>query len=76
MKHNKFAFMALTSLALVACDMEEVVPQGGTLLATQVQETNLAAPSRAEATFSGMFTKLGQPLSVFGSNRPDDYGLS
>lgn len=75
MKHNKFAFMALTSLALVACDMEEVVPQGGTLLATQVQETNLAAPSRAEATFSGMFTKLGQPLSVFGSNRPDDYGF-
>ena len=75
MKHNKFAFMALASLALVACDMEEVVPQGGTLLATQVQETNLAAPSRAEATFSGMFTKLGQPLSVFGSNRPDDYGF-
>ena len=75
MKHNKFAFMALASLALAACDMEEVVPQGGTLLATQVQETNLAAPSRAEATFSGMFTKLGQPLSVFGSNRPDDYGF-
>ena len=75
MKHNKFAFMALASLAFAACDMEEVVPQGGTLLATQVQETNLAAPSRAEATFSGMFTKLGQPLSVFGSNRPDDYGF-
>ena len=75
MKYNKFAFMALASLALAACDMEEVVPQGGTLLATQVQETNLAAPSRAEATFSGMFTKLGQPLSVFGSNRPDDYGF-
>ena len=75
MKHNKFAFMALASLALAACDMEDVVPQGGTLLATQVQETNLAAPSRAEATFSGMFTKLGQPLSVFGSNRPDDYGF-
>lgn len=75
MKHNKFAFMALASLALAACDMEDVVPQGGTLLATQVQETNLAAPSRAEATFSGMFTKLGQPLSVFGTNRPDDYGF-
>ena len=75
MKHNKFAFMALASLAFAACDMEEVVPQGGTLLATQVQETNLAAPSRAEATFSGMFTKLGQPLSVFGTNRPDDYGF-
>ena len=75
MKLDKFAYLALASLAFAACDMEDIVPQGGTLLATQVQETNLAAPSRAEATFSGMFTKLGQPLSVFGSNRPDDFGF-
>ena len=77
MKHNKFAFIALASLALAACDMEDVVPQGGTLLATQVQETNLAAPSRAEATFSGMFTLLGEPLSIsFSSSRPDNFGLA
>lgn len=76
MKINKFAYLALASLAVAACDMEDVVPQGGTLLATQVQETNLAAPSRAEATFSGMFTKLGQPLSVSPSaGRPDDWGF-
>lgn len=76
MKHNKFAFIALASLALAACDMEDVVPQGGTLLATQVQETNLAAPSRAEATFSGMFTLLGEPLSIsFSSSRPDNFGF-
>ena len=76
MKLNKFAYLALASLTFAACEMEDIVPQGGTLLATQVQETNLAAPSRAEATFSGMFTKLGQPLSVYGgSNRPDDFGF-
>ena len=75
MKLNKYTFLALASLAFAACDMEDVKPEGGTLLATQVQETNILAPSRAEATFSGMFTKLGEPLSVFGSNRPDDFGF-
>ena len=75
MKLNKYTFLALASLAFAACDMEDVKPEGGTLLATQVQETNLLAPSRAEATFSGMFTKLGEPLSVFGSDRPDDFGF-
>ena len=74
MKLNKFAYLALASLAFAACDMEDVVPQGGTLLATQVQETNLAAPSRAEASFSGMFTRLGQPSTVL-SGRPDDWGF-
>lgn len=74
MKLNKFAYLALASLAFAACDMEDVVPQGGTLLATQVQETYLAAPSRAEASFSGMFTRLGSPSTVL-SGRPDDWGF-
>lgn len=74
MKLNKLAFTALASLAFAACDMEDVQPQGGTLLATQVQETNLAAPERAEASFSGMFTKLGAPSTVF-SSRPDDWSF-
>ena len=76
MKLNKYTFLALASLAFAACDMEDVKPEGGTLLATQVQETNVLAPTRAEATFSGMFTKLGEPLSIFGSSgRPDDFGF-
>ena len=74
MKLNKFAYLALASLAFAACDMEDVVPQGGTLLATQVQETYLAAPTRVEAPFSGMFTKLGTPCTVL-SSRPDDWGF-
>lgn len=74
MKLNKLAFLTLASLAFAACDMDEVVPQGGSLLATQVQETYVEAPSRAEASFSGMFTKLGQPCTVL-SSRPDDWGF-
>ena len=74
MKLNKFAYLALAATAFAACDMEDVVPQGGTLLATQVQETYTAAPQRAEAPFSGMFTKLGAPTTVL-SSRPDDWGF-
>ena len=74
MKLNKFAYLALAATAFAACDMEDVVPQGGTLLATQVQETYTAAPQRAEAPFSGMFTQLGAPTTVL-SSRPDDWGF-
>ena len=55
--------------------MDELAPQSGTALAEQVKETNIVAPSRSEATFNGMFTKIGAPESVFGSGRPDDWGM-
>ena len=74
MKLNKFAYLALASMAFAACDMEDIVPEGGTLLATQVQETYTAAPQRAEAPFSGMFSQLGAPSTVY-SSRPDDWGF-
>lgn len=74
MKLNKIAYLALATLAFAACSMDDVVPQGGTLLASQVQEIKTAVPERAEASFSGMFTKLGEPNSVF-SDRPDDFGF-
>ena len=32
-------------------------------------------PSRADASFNGMFTKLGAPGSVTGGTRPDDFGF-
>ena len=77
MKLNRYIAMTLAGATLLACsDIDEMVPQGGTLLATQVQETNNAAPSRVEAQFSGMYSKLGEPLAIFGSSgRPDDYGF-
>jgi len=77
MKLNRYIAMTLAGATLFACsDIDEMVPQGGTLLETQVQETNNAAPSRVEAQFSGMYSKLGEPLAIFGSSgRPDDYGF-
>ena len=55
--------------------MDELLPQGGIALSQQLQETNKIIPSRADASFNGMFTKLGAPGSTLGSTRPDDYGF-
>ena len=72
MKLNKILFVFALGLAFAACNkMDEVVPEGGTLLATQVQETNLIAPSRASASFNGMLTNIGKPRKMY--NNPDDW---
>lgn len=66
------------AVAFASCTkMEDIVPQGGTMLASQLQATTSAVPARGEASFSGMFTKLGDPLSFgrFSSSRPDDFGF-
>lgn len=76
MKLNRYIAMALAGFSFLACsDIDEMVPQGGTLLDTQVQETNVAVPSRVDAQFAGMYTKLGVPGSVWGPDRPDDFGF-
>lgn len=62
-------------LAASCSRMNELEPQGGTVTAAQVQNTNTMIPSRADASFNGMFTKLGAPGSVFGGTRPDDWGF-
>lgn len=71
--------LALSGLLLAgACsDIDDIVPQGGTMIASQLQETTNAVPSRGDATFSGMYTKLGDPLSFgrFSSSRPDDFSF-
>ena len=57
MKLYKVLTVALAGFALIACsDIDTQIPESGTMLATQVQETNLMAPSRAEASFSGLFS--------------------
>ena len=73
MKLNKIFFAVLASgLAFAACTkMDEAVPQSGTMLTSQVQETNLIAPSRASASFNGMFTNIGKPTKL--ANTPDDW---
>ena len=62
--------------ALLACsEMDELEPQGGIVLSDQLQEVNSIIPSRADAAFNGLFTKMGAPGSVLGGSRPDDFGF-
>ena len=72
---KKYIYIALASAAVSCSQMDELSPQGGSAFESQVQETNQAIPSRVNAAFNGMYTKLGAPESVFGSGRPDDWGF-
>lgn len=77
MKLNKYTAIALATVALAGCGkMDEIAPQGGALLDSQVKETNVLMPSRVNASFNGMYTKIAEPNSVFGSDRPDDWGFA
>ena len=66
-------------MLLASCaGFDELAPQGGTLLSSQIKEANEYAPSRGNAPFNGMYTKLGAPVSVMGggtNGRPDDFGF-
>ena len=74
MKLNKFTALAFAAVAFGACSqMDELQPQGGTLLTSQVQETIETVPSRSNASFNGMYTKIGKPAGI--SSRPDDWGF-
>ena len=73
MKLNKLFFVLAVGLAFAACTkMDDILPQSGTMLTKQVQETNIIAPSRASASFNGMFTNIGKPTKL--ANTPDDWG--
>ena len=72
MKLNKLFFAIGAVLAFAACsDIDEIVPESGTMLASQVQETNIILPTRAEASFNGMFTDIGYPAKMYST--PDDW---
>lgn len=77
MKKILFVVFALAVLTLGACsDIDNVHPEGGTLLASQLLESTAADPTRADAIYNGMYSKIGEPRSVFGtSNRADDFGF-
>ena len=76
MKTYTYILYAAAGLIAGACSwIDDLTPQGGYALTSQVQETNQAVPSRVNATFNGMYTKLGAPESVFGGGRPDDWGF-
>lgn len=77
MKKLIYTALAFTAFILGACtSIDDIAPQSGTLLDSQLKESIAADPSRADAIFNGMYTKLGEPLSVFGSRgRADDWGF-
>ena len=78
MKILRYTIFTAAALTLASCsDIDNLQPQGGNLLADQVKEINTILPERAEASFSGMYVKLGQPLSLdlWKSERPDDFGF-
>ena len=78
MKIYKFMMIAATGLCLAACsDINEQLPEGGDITESQLIESTEEAPSRGEATFSGMFTMMGEPYYTYGSSsgRADDFGF-
>lgn len=72
-------YVLLIAILIASCaGFDELAPQGGTLLSSQIKEANEYAPSRGNAPFNGMYTKLGAPVSVMGggtNGRPDDFGF-
>ncbi len=78
MKIYKFMMIAATGLCAAACsDINEQLPEGGDITESQLIESTEVAPSRGEATFSGMFTMMGEPYYTYGSSsgRADDFGF-
>lgn len=81
MKIYKFSIFLLgAAMFTTACnDIDEQVPEGGTLTREQSQETVAAIPDRADATFNGMFSMMGRPHTCWptggNSSRADDFGF-
>lgn len=75
--NKKNILLALSSLTVISCsDIDNQFPLGGTLTEEQLQETNELLPERVNATFSGMFTMMGEPDGVYHSGtRADDFGF-
>ena len=75
----KSIYILMAAAAIAGCaKFDQLEPQGGTLLASQVKTANEYAPSRGNASFNGMYTKLGAPSGTLGGGadgRPDDFGF-
>lgn len=72
---NRYTYILAIMAAGACSQMDELEPQGGIILSGQMQEVNSIIPSRADASFNGMYTKLGAPESAIGGGRPDDFGF-
>ena len=80
MKSYKLSIVLFSALLLASCtDIDNQEYAGGAISGEQSQKTNAAIPSRTKATFSAMFTIVGNPLQNYGTHfsspRPDDFGF-
>ena len=78
MKLYKISTLMLgAALFTVSCsDIDKQDPESGALTPDQVKETNLAIPSRIQATFDGMFNFMAKPSTGYpSSSRADDFGF-
>ncbi|MCR5759951.1 MAG: RagB/SusD family nutrient uptake outer membrane protein [Bacteroidales bacterium] len=72
MKLNRLIPVIAGLLAVAACnDFTDIKPESGTMLSSQVKETNAAVPTRAKAAFDGMITNIGKPIKMYSN--PDDW---
>lgn len=72
MKNIKLFLLAAGALVAASCTkMDEIQPESGRMLVSQVQETYSIAPEMSAAPFAAMFTGLGQPIKMY--ENPDDW---
>ena len=72
MKNIKLFLLAAGALVAASCTkMDEIQPESGRMLVSQVQETYSIAPEMSAAPFAAMFTGLGQPTKMY--SYPDDW---
>ena len=72
MKNIKLFLLAAGALVAASCTkMDEIQPESGRMLVSQVQETYSIAPEMSAAPFAAMFTSLGQPTKMY--TYPDDW---
>lgn len=80
MKHKFISTLALGALVLTGCsDIDNQEYEGGALSKEQSQKVNETLNERAEASFNGMFSFMGNPAQNYGtrfsSARADDFGF-
>lgn len=74
---NKLSILALGCLALSACsDMDDMVPEGGTVTEDQLKETTEAVAERVNADLAGIYTFAGEYAAALNNTKYHcDFGI-
>ena len=72
--YRNIILLAVLAGAVSSNKVIEVAPESGNLQPKQIQDTYAAVPTRAAASFNGLFNGLGNPYYC-GYNKPDDWGV-